>query len=88
MVALTNFYLDFTHAQPIHPLALEWLAQSVGSVDTELVYLSPVEDGPRLRPLPKGVATPRAARAFNRGIEATNEVLYGPRDYALIARRP
>ena len=89
VIALTTFYLDFTHVKPIHPLALEWLAESTGFVDVETLYLSPVEGGPRLEPLPEGLpASPDAADRFNNGIRATNEVLYGPREYALIARRP
>ncbi len=88
VVALTNFYLDFTHVKPVHPLALQWLAESLEYADSELLYLSPVEDGPRLRPLPDGVGTEEEAGEFNDAVVATNEVLYGPRDYALIARRP
>ena len=88
VVALANFYLDFTHVKPVHPLALEWLAESLGFTDCELVYLSPVEGGPRLRELPDGIGDAEAVQDFNHAVAATNEVLYGPRDYALIARRP
>jgi SAM-dependent methyltransferase len=87
VVALTNFYLDFTHVKPIHPLALEWLAESLEFTDRELLYLSLVQGGPRLRPLPAGVGSAEEAKAFDDAAAATNEVLYGPRDYALVARR-
>jgi O-antigen chain-terminating methyltransferase len=88
VVALSNFYLDFTHVKPVHPLALQWLAESLEFADSKLVYLSPVEAGPRLRPLPDGVGSEEEAGEFNDAVAATNEVLYGPRDYVLIARRP
>jgi O-antigen chain-terminating methyltransferase len=87
LVALMNFYLDFTHVAPIHPLALEWLAQSSGFESTEILYLSPVEGGMRLQPLPGPLGDERSRRRFDDAIEATNEILYGPRDYALVARK-
>jgi len=87
LVALSHFYLDPTHVRPIHPLTLEWLAQTVGFVDVELIYLSPVEDGTRLRELPNGTAVSESTTQFNNAIAATNNVLYGPRDYALVAHR-
>ncbi len=88
VVALTNFYLDFTHVKPIHPLALEWLAESLEFADCELLYLSPVGAKQRLQELPDGAAEPEAVKRFNEALAATNDVLYGPRDYALVARRP
>ncbi len=87
LVALMNFYLDFTHVAPIHPMALEWLAESTGFVDTETLFLSPVQGGPRLRPFPGSSRDDDAVREFDDAVAATNEVLYGPRDYALVARR-
>jgi 2-polyprenyl-3-methyl-5-hydroxy-6-metoxy-1,4-benzoquinol methylase len=87
LVALMDFSLDFTHVAPIHPLALAWLAESSGFDEVSTIYLSPVEGGPRLRSLPDSVGSATTRREFDDAVAATNEVLYGPREYALIARK-
>jgi O-antigen chain-terminating methyltransferase len=79
-----NFYLDPTHRSPVPPARLEFLAAASGFTDVRLWELHPKEDvdlaGLRLT----GVGaqdTALLAAALQKG-------LFGPQDYALLARTP
>jgi O-antigen chain-terminating methyltransferase len=74
VVGAYKFHLDPTHTRPLPPELLATLVEFVGFVDVRTVRLHP---DPRLERL--------AAGGFDR--EAA-EVLFGPRDYAVIASRP
>lgn len=79
-----NFYLDPTHRSPVPPARLEFLAAASGFTDVRVWELHPKEDvdlaGLRLT----GVGaqdTALLAAALQKG-------LFGPQDYALLARTP
>jgi O-antigen chain-terminating methyltransferase len=79
-----NFYLDPTHRSPIPPARLQFLVAVSGFTDVRLWELHPKEDvdlsGLRL----EGVGardTALLAAALQKG-------LFGPQDYALLARTP
>ena len=90
MCLLTHatFFGDFTRVGPVPPLALRWLAEACGFAPVEIEYTTPVPDERKLRPLPTSVADGAQVEAFNRGIAAANELLFGFQEYALMATKP
>jgi O-antigen chain-terminating methyltransferase len=77
-LALRHYFADLTHAQPLVPETLELLARQVGFVDTELRYLN--EPAERL--------TEPDDPLIAANVRQLNELLFGPLDYALVARAP
>jgi SAM-dependent methyltransferase len=78
------FYLDPTHTRPVHPLFLMFLFDRAGFEKVELEWRSPPPDAALLEPVPGDDA---ATQAINENIARINAVLYGPQDFAIIARR-
>jgi SAM-dependent methyltransferase len=78
------FYLDPTHTRPVHPLFLMFLFERAGFEKVELEWRSPPPDAALLEPVPGDDAL---ARAVNDNLARINAVLYGPQDFAIIARR-
>jgi SAM-dependent methyltransferase len=83
LISLSTFYADLTHAQPLHPETLAYLARQAEFRNVEIRYLNTPEEG-RLRdvPLPEG----EARDALNANVARLNEVIFGPQDYAVLAR--
>ncbi len=73
--ALKAFFLDPTHVRPVPADALRFLAESAGFADARIEYRSPLPETERLA---EGSAND----------ERLNRLLFGPQDYALIARVP
>ena len=78
---------DLTHERPLHPDTLRFLAAAHGFTDVRIELRSPVDAASRLRPIPAGGLPGPAADALNENIARLNDVLFAPREYALIARR-
>jgi len=78
---------DLTHQRPLHPDTLSFLAAACGFTDTRIELRSPVDPAARLQAVPAVGLPPRAAAALNENIERLNGLLYGPQEYALLARR-
>jgi SAM-dependent methyltransferase len=76
-LALRHYFADLTHAQPLVPETLELLARQVGFVDTEIQFLN--EPADRLTEPDDPVIAANVRRL--------NELLFGPLDYALYARK-
>jgi O-antigen chain-terminating methyltransferase len=76
-LALRNYYADLTHAQPLVPETLALLAEQAGFRDVATRFLN--EPDERLTvpddPLIAG------------NVRRLNELLFGPLDYAIVARR-
>lgn len=87
-----NFFADWTHRTPIVPRSLRFVAERCGFTDLEIRYLSPVPDTARLRILPidpdLATSTRDQLEAINRNFELLNALLFGPQDFALVARKP
>jgi SAM-dependent methyltransferase len=81
-LALRYYFSDLTHAQPLVPETLELLARQAGFRETKLRYLNPPEE--RLREVALEDDAAREALAAN--VRRLNDVLFGPLDYALLAR--
>jgi SAM-dependent methyltransferase len=73
--AMNAFYLDPTHVRPVPPEALRFLCDAAGFPDPRVELLSPLPDSERL-----------VERSEND--VRLNEMLFGPQDYAVIARVP
>jgi O-antigen chain-terminating methyltransferase len=75
LVATHNFYLDFTHYNPLPSLTVQFLLEACGLCDVQILYLHPY---------------PEAMQLPDDGTELTkrfNEYFYGPQDYAVIGRQ-
>jgi SAM-dependent methyltransferase len=77
-IALRNYFADLTHAQPLVPETLELLARQAGFSQTEIRFLN--EPAERLTEPDDPVLAANVRRL--------NELLFGPLDYALVARTP
>jgi 2-polyprenyl-3-methyl-5-hydroxy-6-metoxy-1,4-benzoquinol methylase len=75
-LALRHYFADLTHAQPLVPETLELLARQAGFSETELRFLN--EPAERLTEPDDPVIAANVRRL--------NELLFGPLDYALVAR--
>jgi len=75
-LALRNYFADLTHAQPLVPETLELLVRQSGFGNVELRYLNAPEE--RLVEPPDPVIAANVSRL--------NELLFGPLDYAVVAR--
>lgn len=75
LVGACNFYADPTHERPIPRVLLEFIATQRGFRDVRVLHLHP-NAADRIE---AAAEDPVAARL--------NHVLYGPRDYAVIARK-
>jgi O-antigen chain-terminating methyltransferase len=88
LVGLLEVYnRDLTHERPLHPDTLSFLAAAAGFSDVRVELRAPVDPAARLQPVPVDELPPRAAAALNENVERLNALLYGPQEYALMARR-
>jgi SAM-dependent methyltransferase len=90
LATFTNaLYVDLGHLRPLHPLTLSFLAESVGFRDVGVRYSSPIPAESRLKELPAS-DDPRMqalVSLLNENLHRIDETLYGPQDFAVIARR-
>jgi 2-polyprenyl-3-methyl-5-hydroxy-6-metoxy-1,4-benzoquinol methylase len=86
---LPGFFADLTHAQPLHPETLALLARQCGFEAVELRFFRefPAEERLREVALPDEAEFDEAQTALRSNVDRLNETLFGPRDYAIIARR-
>jgi SAM-dependent methyltransferase len=77
-LALRHYFADLTHAQPLVPETLELLARQVGFVDTKIEFLN----------VPADRLTEPDDPVIAANVRRLNELLFGPLDYALVARAP
>jgi SAM-dependent methyltransferase len=84
---LEGFQRDLTHEKPLHPETLRFLVAAAGFAEARVEYRSPVEPSSRLQPIPPEGLPEAAAGMINENVRRLNDLLYGPLDYALIARR-
>ena len=75
-LALRSYFADLTHAQPLVPETLVLLAQHAGFREVEVRYLN--------EPNEKLAAPDDPLIAAN--VQRLNELLFGPLDYAIVAR--
>ena len=81
-VGASRFHLDPTHRQPVLPELLEVLLRERGFREVELRFF--VRDG---SPIPWPSGPTDVVQAFAPAMAAIDALLFGPADYAAIARR-
>jgi O-antigen chain-terminating methyltransferase len=88
-IALRHFFADLTHSHPLVPATLELMARQSGFRQVELRFLNEPPESERLRDvdLPHEPEFDDARRALAANVERLNDVIFGPQDYALVARR-
>lgn len=88
VVAFLEVYnRDLTHERPLHPDTLSFLAAAAGFGEVRVEMRSPVDAASRLREVaPEGLPA-AVAEVLNENLARLNALLYGPQEYALIARR-
>jgi SAM-dependent methyltransferase len=91
MAFFETYLRDLTHARPLHPDTLRFLAEASGFTQVEISYRVPVRDEdrlPRVDPAQIADATVRTlATALNAHADQLNARLFSSMDYALIAKR-
>jgi O-antigen chain-terminating methyltransferase len=88
LLTYASFYGDLTRVAPVPPPALQWLAESCGFVSVGVEYAGPVPEEDKFRPLPDSAGEEVEVEAFNRGVAAANELLFGFQGYVLTAQKP
>jgi SAM-dependent methyltransferase len=87
--ALKNYFADLTHAQPLVPETLVLLTRQAGFTRADVRFLNEPPPEERLRPveLPPEPDFDGARVALAANVARLNDVIFGPQDYALVARR-
>ena len=87
-VALRHYFADLTHSQPLVPETLELLARQAGFERAEIRFLNEPPPEERLVPVdaPPDWLPEQARLALDRNVARLNEVVFGPQDFALVAR--
>lgn len=80
-----EFYMDPSHTKPVHPETLKYLAQKAGFREVEIIYTEVSRVSKKIPPLELDIAG--NLQEFNSSIHEVSELLYGSRDYAIIARK-
>jgi SAM-dependent methyltransferase len=88
LVALANFSEDLSHNRPLHPSTLSFLARQAGFREVTLRFMSELSADERLRlvPLPEEPAFAQAQQLLDADVNRLNDVVFGPQDYAMLAR--
>lgn len=81
------FYMDPTHVKPVHPLTIQFLAESLGFRQCELVFLSEIDKNQQVPHIESSTDCIPNVSEFNQAIDRLNQVLFGYQDYAIIARK-
>ena len=89
LFALRNYFADLTHAQPLVPETLSLLVRQAGFADSETRFLNEPPDEQLLETvqLPEDASFDAARQALEMNRSKLNQVIFGPQDYALVARR-
>lgn len=79
------FYVDPTHANPVHPAYLTFLVREAGFDGVTIDWRSAPPDTELLDELP--TTEDAATTVFNTNVRRLNQLLFAPQDYAVIAIR-
>lgn len=84
----TALYVDPGHVRPMHPQTLKFLAERAGFEDVRIEFQNEPPPADRLQPLELAASAEVAAlaEAVNENLRRLDALLYGPLDFALVAR--
>lgn len=91
-----SYVRDLTHVQPVHPDTLKFLVTAAGFGEVVIRWRSPYPESGKLERIPAAVREAAAANptltpliaTVDRNADRLNGLLFGYRDYAVVARRP
>jgi SAM-dependent methyltransferase len=86
IVLAYSYILDPTHVRPLHPSLMSFLCEAAGYRDIQVRFFSPAEHL-WLAHVDGDGSTPLVAQV-NDAFDKLNAFLFGPQDYAVIARTP
>ncbi len=78
-----SFYMDLTHTKPLHPYTLDFILKGIGFSEVKTKYMYPVPAEMALKRLKDTAGN----KIMNDNIDKLNEVLFGPQDYSIIAKK-
>jgi SAM-dependent methyltransferase len=86
--SLRHYFADLSHVQPLVPDTLELLAHQAGFKEVEIRFVNEPPAEERLSPVgvPAGILPEGSREALERNVARLNEVVFGPQDYAVVAR--
>jgi SAM-dependent methyltransferase len=84
---LEVYIRDLTHERPLHSETLAFMVAAHGFSDVRVETRAPIPAEGRLQLVPWQGMPAEAARTINENVERLNALLFGPLDYAVIARR-
>ncbi|MGB3478733.1 MAG: class I SAM-dependent methyltransferase [bacterium] len=93
MTVSTNlFYMDPTHVTHVHPEVIKFLLRSCGYRDIQEQFYQPVPDEYKLKKIVFGDTSnteeqKKFLEIMNHNIDMLNNLLFGNRDYAVIAKK-
>ncbi|MGD9905687.1 MAG: class I SAM-dependent methyltransferase [Vicinamibacterales bacterium] len=85
-----SYVRDLTHVRPVHPDTLRYLLIANGFVDAAIEWRSPYPDEGKLQRVGGSGGDTRldgAIATVDRNTDRLNALMFGPRDYAAVARR-
>ncbi len=90
--AFVNVYLlDDTHKNPLHPEKMRYYMASSGFSDVKIEFIMQMPEEARLKalPIPRDMddEMKRIADTYNHNVERLNRSIYGPENYAAIAKK-
>lgn len=86
IVLSTHYIMDPTHVRPLHPALLAFLCERAGFREIELRYFDPARQ--YWLPTLTGEDLPGWTSQIDENFDRLNKVLFGPQDYAVVARTP
>lgn len=86
IVFTESYYMDPSHRKMVHPLTIKFLLETEGFTDIDIRYLSPVSDEHKIPKL-ECIESCKNIDSFNNAIARLNDLVYGYREYAVIAKR-
>jgi SAM-dependent methyltransferase len=81
---------DITHAQPVHPDTLSYLAAASGFANVSIRYSAPFADAEKLQIVTATGDSPTVRTAidtYNENVERLNNLMFTYRDYAVVGER-
>lgn len=90
-VSSNTFYMDPTHVNHIHPDVIKFILESYGFRDIQKRYYQPVPDELKLKKFDceiiSNIDDKKTYETMNNNIDVLNNLLFGYRDFAVIAKK-